>query len=198
MSQSASQLDLRSEIKSLQTRAREFLTSKVGHYAVLSLVFLDFLTIFADFVVSLSLCEHTCKGEDNLQGRELSRTHTALGIIGLVFSCVFLVELIVSMWAFGAGYFKSKFHVFDAVIITVGFFLDACLRGSTAEAGSIVIVLRLFRIVKIVNELSSSAQEHMEATEAFIGRLEAQIKTLKEELTVAQMHASLRAGRGTR
>ena len=95
-------------------------------------------------------------------------------------------------------YFKSKFHLFDAVIIIIGFFLDACLQGDEGEIGSAVIVLRLFRVVKIVNEVNAGAQEHMEATEAFIGRLEAEIKTLREDLTVAQMHASLRGSHGTR
>ena len=105
MSQTASQTGNESTVAIYRARAREILGSKAGHYSVLGLVFLDFLSIFADFIVSLSLCEHTCKGgNDPIVRRDLERTHTALGILGLIFSCVFLVELIVSIWAFGAEY----------------------------------------------------------------------------------------------
>ncbi len=37
---------------------RRFLSSKYGHYAVLLLVFLDVSCIFADFLISLYVCDH--------------------------------------------------------------------------------------------------------------------------------------------
>ncbi len=43
---------------------RRFLSSKWGHYFVLGLVSLDVSCIFADFLISLYVCDHKCdKGE---------------------------------------------------------------------------------------------------------------------------------------
>ena len=42
-------------------------------------------------------------------------------------------------------FFKSWFHCFDASVILAGFIIDVCLKNILEEAGSIVIVLRLWR-----------------------------------------------------
>ena len=81
-------------------QTRRFLSSKYGHYAVLLLVSLDVSCIFADFLISLYICDHTCdKGED--VSKKLPETQDALGIVSLIFSCLFMVELLASIWAFG-------------------------------------------------------------------------------------------------
>ncbi len=46
-----------------------------------------------------------------------------------------------------ARFFKSWFHCFDATVILAGFVIDVCLKNVLEEAGSIVIVLRLWRYV---------------------------------------------------
>ncbi len=77
-----------------------FLTSKAGHYAVLLLVSLDVSCIFADILLSLFICEKACgSGDHVLKG--LKDAHEALGIVSLLFSCLFMAELLASIWAFG-------------------------------------------------------------------------------------------------
>lgn len=49
----------------------------------------------------------------------------------------------------GDRYFKSKFHCFDAIVIVAGFIVDVCLKGTLEEIGSIVVVLRLWRVFKV-------------------------------------------------
>jgi hypothetical protein len=73
-----------------------FQTSKFGHYSILLLVALDIGSIFADLFITLYLCDHP-----NSQG--WIDTQEVLGIVGLVFSSLFLLELILSVWAFGPG-----------------------------------------------------------------------------------------------
>ena len=81
-------------------QTRRFLSSKYGHYAVLLLVSMDVSCIFADFLISLYICDHTCdKGEP--LNKNLPSAQDSLGIISLVFSCLFMVELMASIWAFG-------------------------------------------------------------------------------------------------
>ena len=87
-------------INPARRQTRRFLESKYGHYAVLLLVSLDVSCIFADFLISLYKCDLSCKhGKPVPQG--FNDAQSALGIISLVFSCLFMVELVASIWAFG-------------------------------------------------------------------------------------------------
>lgn len=81
-------------------RVQRFLTSKAGHYAVLILVSLDVSCIFADILISLFACEKTCKSGAN-KGAGLEDAQETLGIVSLVFSCLFMAELLASVWSFG-------------------------------------------------------------------------------------------------
>lgn len=80
-----------------------FFVSKWGHYAVILLVVLDVACIFADFLLSLHICEHSEeKGTRTLRGID-----EALDSVSLVFSSLFMVELLLSIFAFGLGYVVS-------------------------------------------------------------------------------------------
>jgi hypothetical protein len=76
-----------------------FLTSKWGHYSVITLVSLDIAGIFANFLISLHVCEHS--GEKGFNKEAWIRTEDALDVLSLVFSCAFMLELCLSVWALG-------------------------------------------------------------------------------------------------
>ena len=83
-------------------------------------------------------------------------------------------------------YFRSWFHCFDATVIVAAFIIDVCLKGILEEAGSIVVVLRLWRVFKIVEEFTAGASDQMELLAEKIERLEKnnrelsiEVKTLK-------------------
>lgn len=80
---------------SIRSHTKRFLTSKLGHYYVLVLVSLDISGIFADLILQLMTCE------GRVPGKEGSKAQNALGFVSLVFSCLFMVELVASVWAFG-------------------------------------------------------------------------------------------------
>jgi voltage-gated hydrogen channel 1 len=86
-------------IKIFYTRHRQwlqdFLSSRTQHFIVLGLVSLDLLGIFADIFINLYTCE---EGEPSPTWDAI---RNGLGIAGLVFSCLFMLELIMSVWAFG-------------------------------------------------------------------------------------------------
>jgi voltage-gated hydrogen channel 1 len=88
-----------SAFKTLYTAHRQwlqdFLSSRTQHYCVLGLVSLDLLGIFADIFINLYTCE---EGEPS---PTWNAVRNGLGIAGLVFSCLFMLELILSVWAFG-------------------------------------------------------------------------------------------------
>jgi voltage-gated hydrogen channel 1 len=83
----------------IRRRLQKFLTSKWGHYFVIILVSLDVAGIFADFLISLHICEHA--GEKGFHRRQWEQAEKTLGTISLVFSCLFMLELLCSIWAFG-------------------------------------------------------------------------------------------------
>ena len=69
---------------------------------------------------------------------------------------------------------RSWFHLFDATVIVVGFVVDVLLHGIVEEVASLVVVLRLWRIFKIIEELSVGAEEQME-------QLQERVELLEEE-----------------
>ncbi|GKZ37988.1 hypothetical protein AbraIFM66950_009880 [Aspergillus brasiliensis] len=69
------------------------------------------------------------------------------------------------------GYFSSKFHIFDSAVIIVAFAIDVAMRGLVEELGSLVVVLRLWRVFKIIEELESANADSLEEYEREIERL---------------------------
>lgn len=90
--------------KLARTRIRGFLTSRTGHYAILLLVFFDVCCILADFLISLFICERAC-GEGKYTSETLAEAQRVLGTVSLIFSCLFMTELVASIWGFGLEYF---------------------------------------------------------------------------------------------
>src|SRR5271156_6045542 len=82
-----------------RSRLQNFFSSKWGHYAVILLVSLDVAGIFADFLISQHICEHS--GEEGFNQKLWEDADDILDITSLVFSCLFMLELILSVWAFG-------------------------------------------------------------------------------------------------
>jgi hypothetical protein len=73
---------------------QRFLSSKTHHYAILLLVALDVSSILADIIIILFQCDYPHRAPG------LGKARNILGIVGLVFSCLFMLELIVSIWTF--------------------------------------------------------------------------------------------------
>ncbi|KAH6893543.1 hypothetical protein B0T10DRAFT_482496 [Thelonectria olida] len=158
-------------------KTARFLSSKAGHYSVLVLVSLDVMSMIADFILNLFKCEQGKGGPD------WDLALNILSSITLVFSCLFMVELIASVWAFGWSYFKSWFHCFDAFVVIAGFITDVILHGIVEEVASLIVVLRLWRVIKIIEELSLGAQEQTEDLETKVEELTKDNSRLREEIT---------------
>ena len=79
-------------------------------------------------------------------------------------------------------YFNSWFHCFDATIIVVGFVIDVCLKGVLEEAGSIVVILRLWRVFKIVEEFSAGASDQMDILTEKFEQLQEENTNLRKRL----------------
>ncbi|KAM5364644.1 hypothetical protein ACJZ2D_011425 [Fusarium nematophilum] len=164
-------------IQNTRQNCARFLSSKAGHYSVLALVSLDVLSMIADFVLRLFKCEQGKGGPD------WDLALSILGSVSLVFSCLFMIELFASVWAFGCKYFKSWFHCFDAFIVVAGFITDVVLRGIIEEVASLIVIMRLWRLVKIIEELTVGAQEQSEELAGKIEELKNDNDALRKEVS---------------
>lgn len=88
------------------------------------------------------------------------------------------------------SYFHSKFHCFDATAIVASFMVDVLTHGPVEEAGSLIIILRLFRVFKIVEESSTVATETVEGYEEKIKELKNENQDLRQRL-LTMPHALL-------
>ncbi|KAK5133971.1 hypothetical protein LTR08_007091 [Meristemomyces frigidus] len=170
---------------SARGRTKHYLTSKAGHYSVLVLVSVDISAIFCDLILQLLTCEGRIPADNGETASEV------LGILSLVFSCLFMLELLASVWAFGRSYFHSRFHCLDAAVIMAGFVIDVVLKGVLEEIGSIVVVLRLWRVFKIIEELSAGAEERMEPVQEHLEQLEKENYELKTQLAALKVQQTL-------
>lgn len=90
-----------------------------------------------------------------------------LAHVSLAITTLFLVEIPVTLWASGPEYYNpfgrvthATLHLFDALVIVITFVLEVILRGKEQELASLLIILRLWRLVKLVGGTSNNA--HME------------------------------------
>jgi len=79
-----------------RAKSRQYLESKEKHYLILGLVTLDVAAVLTDIMVSLVACDMGTEDEP-----WVDKVNHVTKICSLVFSCLFLVELVLTVWAFG-------------------------------------------------------------------------------------------------
>lgn len=72
--------------------------------------------------------------------------------------------------------------MFDSAVIVISFIIDVSSRRLTESIGSLVVVLRLWRLAKISEEVVMGAAERMELLEQHLNDLEAANKQLRTQL----------------
>lgn len=83
----------------------------------------------------------------------------------------------------GRRYLSSKVACFDAFVIVVGFVVDVVEHGDVLEeVASLVVILRLWRFVKIADEFSVEASEQWDEMRHRLETLEKENSDLREEL----------------
>jgi hypothetical protein len=64
-------------------------------------------------------------------------------------------------------------------VIVSGFILDIVLKGIAEEAASLIVILRLWRVFKIFEELTVGAQEQVDSMAHRIQELEKEVGQLR-------------------
>ncbi|KAI9711097.1 MAG: hypothetical protein M1812_007291 [Candelaria pacifica] len=155
---------------------QQFLTSKTGHSLVLILVALSASCILANMIIALVRCEE--KSEDH----GLVIGNMVLSTISLGVACVFVGELLAAIFAFGISYLYYVSYCFDAVVIIATFVVSLALRGTLEETARLVVLLRLWRVVRLMYQSGTATQAEMDDMDARIETLERENGKLKREV----------------
>ncbi|KAH8128744.1 hypothetical protein ACSS6W_003808 [Trichoderma asperelloides] len=165
--------------------SQRFLESRTKHFAVMGIVALDVAALLANIFIQLIACEMDEKDEPWVED-----VTESLEIAGLVFSSLFLLELVACLFAFGPRFLASWFHLFDSAVIIASFVIDIFSRGLTESIGSLIVVLRLWRLAKISEEVVLGATERMEILEQQLEDLEAENSRLRAQLGIESSNHS--------
>ena len=160
----------------LKQRTVRFLASKPGHHCVLVLASLDVASIFIALILRLLACEQC------IPPRPGVRTECALDIVGLALTCLFVVELGARVWVTGWAYFRPWFDCLDAMVIVLDFAVGILLEGALRQVASLVVVFRLLRVFRIIEEVGTSAEEQMGSLREQIAFLVRKNESLRREL----------------
>ncbi|KAH9952182.1 hypothetical protein B0H21DRAFT_17404 [Amylocystis lapponica] len=149
---------------SWRERTAEILESPILHKTVISLVLIDSACVLAD--LGYTFLSEDCTPSE---GPDAPVWLTVLAHISLAITTFFLVEIPITLWASGLAYFNPRgrvphatLHLFDAIVILTTFVLEVVLRGRERELASLLIILRLWRLVKLVQGIAVSAGEFEE------------------------------------
>ncbi|EMD38435.1 hypothetical protein CERSUDRAFT_105032 [Gelatoporia subvermispora B] len=139
----------------------EMLESPPLHKTVIALVIIDSACVLAD--LSYTFLSESCTP---VEGPEAPLWLNILAHISLAINTFFLIEIPLTIWSQGLGFYNPRsrvphasLHLFDAIVILTTFTLEVVLRGREQELAGLLIILRLWRLVKLVQGIAVSAGE---------------------------------------
>ncbi|KAI0328543.1 hypothetical protein GY45DRAFT_991083 [Cubamyces sp. BRFM 1775] len=153
--------DSKTTYQRCQIRTAEVLESTPLHYTVIALVLIDSVCVLADLAYTFLSADCT-----PIEGPDTPLWLNVLANVSLVITTLFLAEIPITVWALGWQYYNpvgpvthAALHFFDAAVILTTFVLEVGLRGRERELASLLVILRLWRLVKLVQGIAVSAGE---------------------------------------
>ncbi|CAO3607836.1 unnamed protein product [Cunninghamella blakesleeana] len=185
----------------------ELLESNKIHWTILGLTLVDTIAVMIQLLYTFF---HECQVPDlDLYNNEyIISTFLSTTVIGRTISeawlcafeiaefvsisitCLFLLECILSFVAFGPRFYLPgtehyKLHIFDVIVVVSTFVLEVVLRGKDREVAGLLIMFRLWRVVKImdavVKGLTYSNEEELDRLQEEIEHLKATNAALEKE-----------------
>ncbi|XP_006894729.1 PREDICTED: voltage-gated hydrogen channel 1 [Elephantulus edwardii] len=121
---------------------------------IICLVVLDALLVLAELMLDLKIIQPD-------KNKYAARVFHYLSIAILTF---FMMEIFFKIFVFRLEFFHHKFEILDAVVVVVSFVLDIVLlfREHEFEALGLLILLRLWRVARIINGIIISVKTRSE------------------------------------
>ncbi|XP_077148909.1 voltage-gated hydrogen channel 1 [Ranitomeya variabilis] len=156
------------------------------HILIVCLVILDALFVLIEVLLDLELLEEKV---DHV----VPEIFHYLSVSVLSF---FLLEIAGKLYAFRLEFFHHKFEVFDAVIVIISFIIDVVYitREDFFSAVGLLILLRLWRVARIVNgvilSVKSRAEEKINKLKEKQETLLARVSQLEQQCTQQEQEIS--------
>ncbi|CAG8447046.1 8593_t:CDS:1 [Scutellospora calospora] len=135
----------------------KFLKARQTHWIVLCLVLADFLCVMTTVVITVLWPD--INEEEHFLIEVLS-------LIAFIINCLFIIEIGMHIFIFGLGYFFKGsnwfIHLFDAIIVIATFFLEILLKGKQREVAGLLIIFRLWRLIKILSAVAVGIEEYVD------------------------------------
>ncbi|XP_005100666.1 voltage-gated hydrogen channel 1 [Aplysia californica] len=141
--------------KTLRETLDDVIHSQKFMVFIIVLVVLDCLMVIAELLFDLEIVK---LGEEHHYIPKIFH-YGSLGILSL-----FLIEIGLRIFVLRLDFFKHKLELFDAVVVIVSFILDIVFRDNedAATGVGLLIILRLWRVTRIVNGIVLSVQKQAE------------------------------------
>nr|GAT47218.1 predicted protein [Mycena chlorophos] len=168
--------------QSLRKRTGEFLESTNFHRFVISLITIDAACVLAD--LAYAFLHESCTP---VEGPNAPQWLDVLAHISLFITGVFILEIPLTLWGIGIHFYVPGYvphaglHLFDAVIVCATFVLEVVLRGKEQELAGLLVVLRLWRLIKLVGGVSVGVGEMGEQDAIRAAEAEQEVARLKRE-----------------
>ncbi|KAF9126400.1 hypothetical protein BGW39_006670 [Mortierella sp. 14UC] len=169
-----------SRFKRIRFRIGKAIESKAAHIAILVLTLCDIILVMLQIGASLLHLDET----EHEHWVMTLFEHLSLAIIS-----VFMLEILLKVFVFGPRYFWIGtrhwiLHLVDAAIIVTSFLLEIFLKGAQQELSSLLIVFRLWRVIKLTGTVAVEVSEH---DQAHVALLEERVRLLEQELEESRL-----------
>jgi len=171
--------------RSWRAATAHFLEHPLLHKVVIALIAVDAACVLTD--LAYTFLTPDCPAPESPEWLEV------LSHISLVITTFFLIEIPLTLWALGIQHMNpfgpvqhASLHLFDAIIILTTFALEALLGGKEQELAGLLIILRLWRLVKLVGGVAVGVGEFDEQTLEELAETRRELEKTKAELATAR------------
>ncbi|KAI0306531.1 hypothetical protein B0F90DRAFT_1623200 [Multifurca ochricompacta] len=171
-----------------RNRISKALESPFVHKLVITLIVIDAACVLADLAYTLLTPDCETSGTP---GAPLWLE--VLSLISTTITTLFLVEIPLTLWSLGFSFYNphghvphASLHLFDALIIVTTFVLEVVLRGKERELAGLLIVLRLWRLLKLVGGVAVGTGEMDEDTYTELAKVKTELEESRFALARAQ------------
>ncbi|KAH7107532.1 hypothetical protein BKA62DRAFT_683665 [Auriculariales sp. MPI-PUGE-AT-0066] len=171
------------------------LESRATHLFILTLVCIDIGIVVTDLAYTLLLNRCPKPGEPETGDPAWLN---ALSTMSTVITVAFLLEIPLETYAFGWKFYSpisQPLHFIDATVLIVTAVFELALSGPAKEVAGLVIIFRLWRIVRLAGGFTGVAVGVSKLSQGEISELERELEDTKRELVEAKQEIQQLRGR---
>ncbi|XP_040587118.1 voltage-gated hydrogen channel 1 isoform X2 [Mesocricetus auratus] len=157
-----------------RNRLRKLFSSHRFQVIIICLVILDALLVLAELLLDLKIIEPDKK----------DYTVKAFHYMSFAILVFFMIEILFKIFVFRLEFFHHKFEILDTIVVVVSFVLDLILlfKKHQFEALGLLILLRLWRVARIINGIIISVKTRSERQILRLKQINIQLATKIQHL----------------